>query len=192
VRVEVQMHGLEGLLDTLRRLPPEVVSKRGGPVRRAVAKAAALLRNEARKNFAAVTSSPGKTAKNWATGFTQKHIITKRKPIFGDGMVKGERYIVAVRYIKHPSARILAGSRAIAKRANSKHDRPTRYTKAKELRANDVAYMLEYGTSKQPAEPWLRPAFEAKKQEALQMMETHLRTDIDRIVKKLAAENRTR
>lgn len=184
MKVEVKMSGLDGVLDTLRKLPPEVVSKRGGPVRRAVAKAAAIIRNQARLNFDVVASTPGKTGSNYATGFTRKHIITKRKRLLGGQ--NGERYIVAVRYIEHPSGRNLENSRAWVKRKNSKKVRPARMTKVRTLRANDVAYMLEYGTSKQPAEPWLRPAFEAKKDEAMQIMQTNLAADIDRIIKKLA------
>lgn len=46
-------------------------------------------------------------------------------------------------------------------------------------------HFLEFGTSKQPAQPFLRPAFEAKKSEALQEMVKYLRKGIERAAKKL-------
>lgn len=189
MKVEVKISGLDGVLDTLRSLPPEVVNQRGGPVRRAVARAAVLIRNQARANFDAVTSQPGKTGVNHSTGFTRKHIITKRKFMT---RINGERFIVAVRYIKHPSSKVYIASRPKAISSRSKKRKPRGMTKAKMLKANDVAFMLEYGTSAQPAEPWLRPAYEAKKSEAMQTMQNTLLKDIDAIVRKLANKNRGR
>lgn len=41
------------------------------------------------------------------------------------------------------------------------------------------AYFVEYGTSKMTAKPFLRPAFEAKKEEALQAMVSKLKERLD-------------
>jgi len=52
--------------------------------------------------------------------------------------------------------------------------------------------MLEAGTERRRAMPWMRPAFEAKKGEALQVFATELPRAIDRAVKKLAKRNGAR
>lgn len=49
MKVVTKMEGLEGVLATLKSLPPELVSKGGGPVRFAVRKAANIIRDEARR-----------------------------------------------------------------------------------------------------------------------------------------------
>jgi len=48
-----------------------------------------------------------------------------------------------------------------------------------------TAQLLEYGSSKQPAEPWIRPAFQSKAAEAIRTVETELVAAIDRIATKL-------
>lgn len=168
MKTEAKMTGLDGVLELLQKLPAEVVSKRGGPVRRAVRKGAVLIREEAKAQMIARGNSPGKTGINWATGFAASHIIIKRTKLT---QIKGERFVVTVRPAVHPGGRKFRG---------------------KPLKANDVAFMLEAGTSKQPAEPWIRPAFAAKREEAAQLMVTDLRQSIDRIVKKLAKKTARR
>lgn len=51
MKVEVNLRGVEGVIATLKSLPPEIVSKRGGPVKLALAKGARLIRDEAKKNL---------------------------------------------------------------------------------------------------------------------------------------------
>ena len=41
-QTSIEIHGLNGVLDMLKSLPPDVVSKRGGPVKLALAKGRAL------------------------------------------------------------------------------------------------------------------------------------------------------
>lgn len=162
------MQGLAGVLATLQALPPEVVSKRGGPVRTAVRNASKIIRDEARLQMKARGDSPGKGGVNYATGFTLQHIIMKRTKLTA---IKGERFVVTVRPAPHPN-----GHR-IGKRP---------------LKANDAAFILEAGSATQPAEPWMRPAFAAKAEIATRAMETELIAAIDRVVKKLARQNQGR
>jgi len=161
--VTLQLHGLDGVLDLLRKLPPEVVSKGGGPVRRAAFKGIKVIRQQARANFRAAVAQAGITGITDTTGFTEKNIIAKRKAPRGG--VKGERYILTVRPKKHPSGQKL-GKRVI--------------------QANDIAFIMETGSSTQPATPWLRPAFAAKAEEAIRTVERELPKEIDRIVRKLS------
>lgn len=184
MKTETKMTGLDGVLELLQKLPPEIASKRGGPVRVAVRKAAQVMLLQARANFTAAVSLPGKTGVTNSTGFTAKQIVMKRKlPRNG---VRGERFIVSVNYAKHPNGKALEKSRPYRRKRTSK------MTVTKLLRANDVAFMMEYGTSKQPATPWLRPAFESRKEEALLVMQTEVRKAVDRAVKKLAKRNARR
>jgi hypothetical protein len=168
VKVTVQMDGLAGVLATLKALPPEVVSQRGGPVRAAVRNSSKIIRDEARLQMQARGQEAGKTGVSYATGFSASHIIMKRTKLTA---IKGERFVVTVKPVPHPN-----GNR-IGKRP---------------LRANDAAFIMEAGSATQPAEPWMRPAFAAKKEIATRAMETELVKAVDKIVKKLALKNRGR
>ena len=166
MKVVTKMEGLEGVLATLKSLPPELVSKGGGPVRFAVRKAANIIRDEAKAQMIARGNTPGATSKNYATGFTAKHIISKRTRLT---KIKGERFVVTVRTAPHPNGNKIG---------------------KKPIRTNDIAFIMEAGSAKQPAEPWLRPAFDTKRQQAATTMEVELKAAIDRIVRKLARQNK--
>lgn len=183
MKVEVNMSGLDGVLETLESIPREIASKRGGPVRRALAKAAILIRDQAKSNFRAAVALPGKSGVTDSTGFTEERIIVKRRQL---NKAKGERYIVTVKSALHPSGRLYSKSRLY------KRTKKNKMTKDIALTSNDIAFMMENGTAKQPATPWLRPAFAARAGEAIRTFETELLRDIQRIVKKLAAKNRGR
>lgn len=170
MKADVKIEGLNGILETLKKLPPEVVSKRGGPVLKALNRAARIIRNQARQNFKRNGATPGKTGVNWSTGFTEKYIINKRAKMFASGP-KGERVVITVKSVPHPSG---------GKFGRSK--RP--------IKTNDVAFIMEYGSAKQPAEPWLRPAFDAKKEEAMVVMKSHLLKEIDKVTKRLAQQHK--
>ena len=85
--------------------------------------------------------------------------------------INGERYVVTVRPKKHPSGH--------------------QYRK-RTIQTNDIAFIMEQGSAKHPALPWLRPTFASRAEEAIRMIETTLIADIDKIVKKLAAQNGVR
>lgn len=167
MKAEITLEGLDGVLKTLQSLPHEVTAKRGGVVLRALRTGARVIQKEARTNFARNISTAGKTGINWGTGFTQKNIITKRGRMTNG--VKGEKVIVTVRQALHPSG--------------------NRFRK-KPLQANDLAFAMEYGTSKQAAEPWIRPAFAAKAEQAARTVESDLLKQIAKVVAKLAAQNK--
>jgi hypothetical protein len=183
MKVEVKLSGVEGILKTLRSLPPEVVSKNGGVVKKALRKGAMVIVKQAKANFRAAVALPGKTGITESTGFTEKNIVPIRKKL--PPGEKGERYIVTVAYKEHPNAN--AYRKASRRAANSKRSAKAR--KIKTLRSNDIAFMMEYGTSKQEATPWLRPAFESKRQEAMDTTIKSLIVEVDKVVKKLSTQN---
>jgi HK97 gp10 family phage protein len=165
MKVEVKMHGLEGVLATLQSLPAEIVSKRGGPVKSSLRKAANVIAKQAKSNLQQVVANADDDSKKYSTGLLLKNLIVTRgkKPISS----KGERYLVRVRAKSYQR-------------------------KGKPMTTRLTASALEYGTSKQPAEPWLRPAASAKAAEAMATFETELLKSVDRVVKKLARQNRAK
>ena len=166
MKVDVKVSGLDGVLDTLKSLPAEVVSKRGGPVRAALRKGAVVIQKQEKANLQAVTVNADDPDKAASTGLLLKNVVVTRGKAPSSG--KGERYLVRVK-------------RRVYARIGSK---PVTTLK--------TAQLLEYGSSQQPAEPWIRPAFQAKAEEAIKTVESELLRSIDRIVKKLAAKNKGR
>lgn len=154
----IEIKGLEGVLDTLNKLPPEIVSKRGGPVKKALRKGALVLLREAKFNLYRVTADIG-TGDDVGTGLLQKSLIVSRGKTPFDG--NGERYLVRVKRASY-----------------NRHGKVVTTLK--------TAQLLEYGSSQQPAEPWLRPAFASKSQQAMDVTINALKADIDRTVKRLA------
>lgn len=148
--------GLEGILDTLKRLPPEIVSRGGGPVRVALRKAGIVIQREAQENVRRIVAEPNKDGRpSSSTGNLEKAIIVSRKkPAQG---FKGERYHV----------RVKRG----AKNVNG-------------ATANKYGGILEFGYEGVPAKPWLRTAFETKKHEALDVFVSEMRKRLDAAVKK--------
>lgn len=163
MKVDMKLEGLNGVLETLKSLPPEIVSKRGGPVKAALRKAARVIHKEAQVNLDRVISNTTESGEKLSTGLLKQNLIVSRgKPPFDS---KGERYLVRVRRKSYPR-------------------------KGKTVTTLATANLLEYGSSQQNAEPWLRPAFAAKAQQAIATAETELLKEIDKVVKKLANQNK--
>ena len=166
MKAEMQITGLDGVLAMLSALPPEVVSKRGGPVRKALRRGAVVLLNEARTNLAAAVARTADPEEKTSTGLLQKNLVVTRGKAPTDG--KGERYLVRVRRKQYPDRK----------------GEPVSTLKAAQLK--------EYGRENQPAAPWLRPAFAAKAEQAIRVVETEMLTSISRAVAALAAKYRGR
>lgn len=158
MKMEMHLSGLDGVLKTLKSLPPEVVSKRGGPVKLALAKGARLLRNEVKKNLQSVISS------DESTGLLEKNIIASRgkPPTSGNG----ERYLVRVK------------RRTYTDRTG------------KPVTTLKTANILEYGSEKQTAKPFIRPAAISKAQETIAVVTDDLKKRLDKAVKDLARVNK--
>jgi HK97 gp10 family phage protein len=155
---DINITGLDGVLDLLKSLPPEVVSKRGGPVGTALKKGAYVIAKPAALNIARAADSLG-AAEHENTGLLQSSVIVSRgKALFGS---KGERYLVRIK-------------------------RKTYKRKGKAVTTLKTAQLLEYGSSQQPAEPWLRPAFLQNAERAINVTRDELLRAIDRVVKKLS------
>ncbi len=57
-------------------------------------------------------------------------------------------------------------------------------SRGRKIATNDTGYFLVYGTENQPAEPWLRPAFQAKAPDAITTIEKALADGVDRLAQK--------
>jgi len=152
VQVEVKLTGVDGVLDLLKSLPREVVSKRGGPVKTAARKGLAKIYKPAKQNLLIVTQGED------STGLLAKNLILTRgkPPTSGNG----ERYIIRVR-----------------RKSYQRNGKPVTTLK--------TAHLLEYGSVQQPAEPWLRPAFNANARAAIDETTKVLLAEIDKVVKRL-------
>lgn len=173
--VAFRVEGLKGVIDTLKQLPPEVVSKRGGPVRAALRKAAVVIQKQEIENLQAIILEPNKDSSDRSTGLLEKNIVVSRSR-FRNG-ANGERYLVRVRRKVYPGQ---------APKSNR------RQKGAKNVVTSQVARLLEYGTVRRTPRPFIRPAFDAKKQEAVDTFVTETNKGIERIVKKLERQNRVK
>lgn len=159
MKVELQIHGIDGALSTLEALPAEVVSKRGGPVKLALAKGARLLRDQAKDNFRRSVAQGGADS----TETTVESIVASRgKAPVG---TKGERQLVRVKRRSYINAK---GAKTTTLRA---------------------AQLMEYGSATQPARPWLRPAVQRRGSQIIDVVSEDLLKRLDQITKRLAAQN---
>jgi len=160
MKVEMKLHGLDDVIRTLQSLPPEVISKRGGPIKLALARGARYLRDRVKENLQAVITQD----RDESTGLLLPNVIASRgKPPFGS---KGERYLVRVR-------------------------RKTYERRSKEVvTTRKTASLMEYGSSHQPARPWLRPAVEHHGQKVIEMVSADVVRGVDRTVAKLRRQGR--
>ncbi|KIS38466.1 hypothetical protein [Stenotrophomonas maltophilia] len=159
MKFELQIHGIDGVLSTLEALPAEVVSKRGGPVKLALAKGARLLRDQAKDNFRRSVAQGGADS----TETTVESIVASRGK--APAGTKGERQLVRVKRRSYINAK---GAKTTTLRA---------------------AQLMEYGSATQPARPWLRPAVQRRGSQIVDVVSEDLLKRLDQITKRLAAQN---
>lgn len=157
--VTVQVKGLRELGETLRTLPTNVAKNTG---RGATAAAAATIRDEAR---ARARDYVGRVAAGHPPpGTLRRAIVTKQIPE-KSGPLK-QTFFVTVRSGKQYQKQ-------------GKHG----------TLSQDAYYaaFVEFGTEKMCAHPFMRPAFDAKKNAAVAALETYLAKRLPREVEKLSA-----
>jgi len=166
-RETVQLLGLTGVLEALEALPPEVVSKAGGPVKLSLKRAAEVLRAEAIANVNKIVQDPNANGlPSDSTGLLAANIVATRGKALR-GPEKGEQYRVRIRR----KAYQVEGD-------------------AKPVNTIQVGRLLEYGTEKRQPMPWLRTAFDAKKNEATQVFVSEMNRRVEAVIKKLEREQR--
>ena len=160
MKMEMQLKGLDDVLATLRALPPEIVSKKGGPVKNALRRGARQLRDAAEANLREVIARDG----GQSTGLLEKNLIASRGKPPSSG--KGERYLVRVKRKAYPGRN------------------PEQDGKVPTVRKS--AQLLEWGSSQQQATPWLRPAVAQQAAAVIETIRADLLKRIDSTVKRIA------
>lgn len=158
------LHGLDDVLARLKALPPEIVSKRGGPVGAGLRKGAQVIQRQAKLNVLAITRDS--VAAGYVPTKTLHDAVVVRRDPRPQLSGANEKYRVVV-----------ARSRKYEGRLN---------TKGKQLTAIMTGRWLEIGTEDQRAEPWLTPAYMSQREKALDTVVTEISKGIDRIVRKLS------
>lgn len=91
----VEIRGADEIQRLLKNLPAEVVSKRGGPVKLALAKGARFIRDREREALRAVLVDGDQS-----TGLLEENIIASRGKAPSGG--NGERYLVRIKRKMYP------------------------------------------------------------------------------------------
>lgn len=168
-RTDIEISGLDGVLEMLKSLPVDVVAKRGGPVRAALRKAAVIIQKEAQKNIRQIVAEPNRDGKpSKSTGSLEKAVTVGRGKYLGG--VNGERYLVWLPKVKR-------------KYANTR-DNVRKHRVGKTYLVESPQFygrFLEYGTSKMQKKPWLRPAAIDKGDYAVAVARDDLLKRIDKI-----------
>lgn len=156
-----QVQGLDGVLDRLKALPEAVGAKGGGPVRAALAKGARVFRNQA------ISNAPRDT------GLLQESIVARRDSRPG-AVGATEAYFIGV---KRKSRRY----------SNTKRNRGKGRVGKTYFVDGTAFYWLwvEFGSEKMAARPFLRPAFEQRKEDALNVIVNEMQAGLARAERKL-------
>lgn len=157
---KIKIHGLNEIKNTLKDLPTVLGEK---VIRAALRAGAKPIRDEARAN-APILKNPDPRRK---PGTVQKAISTRRS--------KQDKYGVYVSVKPLGKKKISSFKQGGGKAA----DNP-----------DDPFYWIfsEFGTSKMPADPFMRPAYESKKYEALQKFEEYSKKRVVKEAEKLARQ----
>jgi HK97 gp10 family phage protein len=170
-----RMEGLAGVLKTLEELPPEIVSKAGGPVRQGLREAVKMLGVEVRKNLKRIIDEPNIGGQNESTGLLLDNVRTGRARLRGQN---GEAQRVYIRRKRYPPRKV--------------DTKPRSEGGPKTNTTPQIARMLEYGTALRKPMPFIRPAFDAHKNRAVQIFETEVKRRISLVQKRLARKNRVK
>jgi HK97 gp10 family phage protein len=159
--MELKVEGVAEVTRRLRALPPELGSKGGGPVRSALFAAMRIVRDDARMR------APRDSGNLVANIIGYRHRDPKRAGAT-------ERYDVGMR-------------RGTKRYANNVRNRRSGRVGQKFRTAGAAYYgrFIELGTAKMPAQPFLRPAFEANKTEAVEAFRQRFLKAVEAAEKKL-------
>lgn len=150
----VKIQGADRLLNLLHALPKEVTQNKRGGV---AAKALRRGANVLLQEERRTLYRAIQIGGDESTGLLMKNLKIRRKKYNGHG----ERMTIGVGNKRYPGAE---GQKGKTTRLNGQR--------------------LEYGSSEQAATPWVRPAFEAKAQEAINTTVSTLSADLDKLAAK--------
>lgn len=153
-KVTMQIHGLRELEARLKALPAEI--KRGGVINRALLKGARLVRDEARRNAPVLNPFDRAVLRGLRQAGALRQAITahldRDMPLTAIVRVRSRGYIFGGR----------------RDQAEGAHGNPNYW------------WLVEFGTSKKPARPFIRRAFEARKEQAALAIKQGLLEELDK------------
>lgn len=153
----VTIKGADKVLAMLRALPDEVLKKGGNAIRLGLRKGAKLIQDEALKNLDVIIAEANKDGQNVSTGRLRASVaVRKYKPTAGQ---KGESYIVRISNKQYPDEEYVSTAQ--------------------------VARLLEYGTANRAPMPFIRPAYELKREQAAQLAVDTTSAALQRILDRL-------
>lgn len=161
-RETVHIEGLQAIMRRLQAFPVEM-SKNGGPVRTGLRKAGNVIRDEAKRNIGRIVDVPNIGGKDYSSGTLAKNVKVVRAK--APRNFRGETVFVLI---------------------PSKARYPVNARTPSGIGVRTVGAMLEYGTAKRRPMPWIRPAFHAKKDEAVRVMIDETEKAISKIERKLS------
>lgn len=150
------LHGLDDVLKKLKSLPPEIVSKNGGPVKSALRKGGVVIQKAAQANIRQIVQQPDQEGDYVSTGTLEKAVVVRRDPNPRRAGAN-ERYRVLIARRKYPD-----GTKTVA-----------------------TARYLEFGTEMRAPTPFMLPAFQAEAPRAITTVETELARSIQRIIRRM-------
>lgn len=176
-----RVEGLKELEASLKVLREQFGVKTGGVIIRGLRAGAKLIRDDAKRRVRGVPS-----------GYTPEYILKGRRK-----GAKGRKATAAARagllrsnIVEHAipaSSRLAGGKPTVLVRVRN---RGYTRTSSGSIRFNQPGsspgwwWWMEFGTSKRPAQPFMRPAFEAQKVAAVEAMKKHVRAEIDKLFTK--------
>lgn len=160
----LEAKGLSEVLAALKSLPPEIAGKAGGPVKLALKRAADLFLIEAKKNVRATIDEPNQDNDNRSTGLLLLSLQSRRANRKPAWLKNGEAYYVGVKPRQaYPD---------------------TRQGRAERITTEKTARLLEYGSERRAPMPWLRPAFDSKKVEAIELFRREVSQRTQKLIDK--------
>lgn len=155
----VNIRGADRINTLLKELPKQLTQgKTGGLVAKSLRRGARVIVKDEKITLQKAID----VGQVYSTGELVKKITVKRKKYMG----KGERMMITLR-------------KGVYKNRESGAARSSKAT----LSYYAAGLMLEHGSSKQPATPWVRPAFLAKSQEAFNVTNDTLLESLEKLAK---------
>lgn len=152
----VRITGLADVERKLRALPKTISGRRGGPLRFGMLKAAQFMRDRAKENAV--------FKRGFSTGNLRNQIVAFRDSRPPSGIP--ERFFVTVRRSRQKIPGVRGSSFGSGRGAF-------------------YAHFVEFGTVKQAAQPFMRPAFEANKAKSLDVFVQSITRRLDLELRKL-------
>jgi len=178
-----RVDGLRELEANLKTLREQFGVRTGGIIVRGLRAGAKLIRDDAKRRVRLVPS-----------GYTPKFIQKgRRKNATGKrATASGRAGLLRSNIVEHaiPASSRLAGGRPtvlvrVRNRGYERVDGKIRFNQPGS--SPGWWWWIEFGTSKTPAQPFMRPAFEAQKAAAVEAMKKHIRLEIDKLFTKFGS-----